>query len=69
MFNTIKQDHKAKIEACVENLKVIIAKAKETTEAEMEALESQIQHLLNKRVELKSRLYYIESKQKLFQEV
>lgn len=69
MFNKIKNDHVAKIDSHIAALKDAIVKAKVATESEMEALESQIQHLINKRVELKGRLDYIESQQKLFQEV
>ena len=69
MFKSIKHDHQAKIEAGLDTLKTVIAKAKEATETEMDALESQIQHMINKRVELKARLDYIVSKQELFQEV
>lgn len=69
IFNKINNDHVAKIDSHISALKDAIVKAKAATESEMEALESQIQHLINKRVELKGRLDYIESHQKLFQEV
>ncbi|EFV7169988.1 hypothetical protein GM387_01305 [Shigella flexneri] len=68
MFNKIKNDHVSKIQSGVAALKETISKAKSATEAEMDALESQIQHLLSKRVELKERMDYIESQQKLFED-
>ncbi|ATE85976.1 hypothetical protein FDI99_gp073 [Shigella phage Sf14] len=68
MFNKIKNDHVSKIQSGVAALKETISKAKSATESEMDALESQIQHLLSKRVELKERMDYIESQQKLFED-
>lgn len=64
MFNKSKAGgHVAKVDSKIEELERILANARESIIKEVEAVESQMQHLMLKRQELREHLEYIETRE------
>lgn len=64
MFNKSKTvSHVAKVDSKIEELERILANARESIIKEVEAVESQMQHLMLKRQELREHLEYIETRE------
>lgn len=64
MFNKSKAvSHVAKVDNKIEELERILANARESIIKEVEAVESQMQHLMLKRQELREHLEYIETRE------
>lgn len=64
MFNKSKAvSHVVKVDSKIEELERILANARESIIKEVEAVESQIQHLMLKRQELREHLEYIETRE------
>lgn len=64
MFNKSKAvSHVAKVDSKIEELEHILANARESIIKEVEAVESQMQHLMLKRQELREHLEYIETRE------
>ena len=64
MFNKSKAvSHVAKVDSKIEELECILANARESIIKEVEAVESQMQHLMLKRQELREHLEYIETRE------
>lgn len=64
MFNKSKAvSHVAKVGSKIEELERILANARESIIKEVEAVESQMQHLMLKRQELREHLEYIETRE------
>ncbi len=64
MFNKSKAvSHVAKVDSKTEELERILANARESIIKEVEAVESQMQHLMLKRQELREHLEYIETRE------
>ena len=64
MFNKNKaESHVAKVDSKIEELERILANARESIIKEVEAVESQMQHLMLKRQELREHLEYIETRE------
>lgn len=64
MFNKNKAvSHVAKVDSKIEELERILANARESIIKEVEAVESQMQHLMLKRQELREHLEYIETRE------
>ena len=64
MFNKSKAvSHVAKVDGKIEELERILANARESIIKEVEAVESQMQHLMLKRQELREHLEYIETRE------
>ncbi|AUM59136.1 hypothetical protein FDJ22_gp048 [Salmonella phage BPS17W1] len=64
MFNKSKAaSHVAKVDSKIEELERILANARESIIKEVEAVESQMQHLMLKRQELREHLEYIETRE------
>lgn len=55
--------HVAKVDSKIEELERILANARESIIKEVEAVESQMQHLMLKRQELREHLEYIETRE------
>lgn len=58
--------HVAKVDSKIEELERILANARESIIKEVEAVESQMQHLMLKRQELREHLEYIETRELKF---
>lgn len=64
MFSKSKAvSHVAKVDSKIEELERILANARESIIKEVEAVESQMQHLMLKRQELREHLEYIETRE------
>lgn len=64
MFNKSKAvSYVAKVDSKIEELERILANARESIIKEVEAVESQMQHLMLKRQELREHLEYIETRE------
>lgn len=64
MFKKSKAvSHVAKVDSKIEELERILANARESLIKEVEAVESQMQHLMLKRQELREHLEYIETRE------
>ncbi|UKH49306.1 hypothetical protein [Escherichia phage vB_EcoM_DE7] len=64
MFNKSKAvSYVAKVDSKIEELERILANARESVIKEVEAVESQMQHLMLKRQELREHLEYIETRE------
>lgn len=64
MFNKSKAvSHVVKVDSKIEELERILANARESIIKEVEAVESQMQHLMLKRQELREHLEYIETRE------
>ncbi|ENS4629683.1 hypothetical protein ACE1CJ_000111 [Shigella flexneri] len=64
MFNKSKAvNHVVKVDSKIEELERILANARESIIKEVEAVESQMQHLMLKRQELREHLEYIETRE------
>lgn len=64
MFNKNKAvGHVAKVDSKIKELERTLANARESIIKEVEAVESQIQHLMMKRQELREHLEYIETRE------
>ncbi|EES8333086.1 hypothetical protein FUU61_003732 [Escherichia coli] len=64
MFNKSKAvNYVAKVDSKIEELERILANARESIIKEVEAVESQMQHLMLKRQELREHLEYIETRE------
>lgn len=64
MFNKSKAvSHVSKVDSKIEELERILANARESIIKEVEAVESQMQHLMLKRQELREHLEYIETRE------
>lgn len=64
MFSKSKAvSHVSKVDSKIEELERILANARESIIKEVEAVESQMQHLMLKRQELREHLEYIETRE------
>ncbi|QHR75890.1 hypothetical protein tootiki_117 [Escherichia phage tootiki] len=64
MFNKSKAvSHVAKVDSKIEELERVLTNARELIIKEVEAVESQMQHLMLKRQELREHLEYIETRE------